>query len=131
MNATTKPLAEATAANVLQLSIPKPRRQTVKAALRFKITHFKNASGTVSYRVGGYKRDGTRVRENYDNQASARARQIELETEWLTGEARTEVQATKLSRQQIEFAESAFLRLGPGNEHQMPLAIEHWLRHGR
>jgi integrase len=85
----------------------------------------------LSYRVDGYKRDGTRIRENQAEEVKARARQIELETEWLKGEARTEIQATKLTRDQIALAEAAFTRLGLDNEIELPTAIDFWIEHGR
>lgn len=123
---------EGAAANVVQLTIKSnAKRQTRKADHRFSIIEFLNSSGTNSFRVGGYKRDGTRIRENYADEAKARARQIELETEWLMGQATMEVQATKLTREQISLAESAFIRLGPDRNAELTLAVEHWLRQGR
>lgn len=110
---------------------PKPMRRPRKADHRFAITEFVNASGTKSIRVAGYQRDGTRIRENFTDEKKARARQIELETEWLKGEARVEVQATRLTPEQISLAETAFIRLGPGRDAELTLAVEDWLRGGR
>jgi integrase len=36
-----------------------------------------------------------------------------------------------LTREQIGLAETAFIRLGPGAEHELPRAVEYWLTHGR
>lgn len=124
--------ATATAPNVVQLTTtPRPRREPAAAEVRFKVKEFQNASGTKSYRVDGYKRDGARVRENYADLIKAKARQIELETEWIRGNVPTELQATKLTREQVSLAEAAFLRLGPDAWQELSLAIEHWIRHGR
>lgn len=132
MNTTLALNAEATAPNIVQLTItPKPRSEPREAQWRFSIKEFLNASGTKSWRVAGYKRDGARVRENFAEQLKAEARRIELETEYLQGEAKTEIQATKLTRDQISLAESAFIRLGPGHDAELTLAVERWLNGGR
>src|SRR6516225_8731735 len=122
MNEPIELSAEATAPNSIQLTIvPKARKEITEEEIRFKVKEFTNASNSTSYRVAGYKRDGTRVRENFADKLKAKARQIELETEWLKGEVRTEVQATKLTREQIALAEAAFIRLG-GEDQDMPRA---------
>lgn len=130
MNASIELNAEATAPNVVQLTItPKPRKESLATEHRFKVKEFANASKTTSYRVDGYRRDGTRVRENFAELLKAQTRQLELETEYLKGEARTEIQATKLSRDQIALAEAAFIRLGEDSD--LPRAVEYWLAHGK
>lgn len=121
--------AEAAVANVVRLAVAaRPKRKPRKTDHRFFLSEFLNTSGTRSFRVGGYKRDGTRIRENFSEEAKARARQIELETEWLKGEATTEVQATKLTREQISLAEAALIRLGPDRYCELIPAVEHWLK---
>ena len=68
--------------------------------------------------MSGIKRDdGTplearRIRENFPDEDAARCRQIELETEYLQGHAKTEIQATKLTPDQLRLAESACIQLG-------------------
>jgi integrase len=130
MNTPIELSAEATAPNSIQLTIvPKARKEPKQEEQRFKVKEFINASKTKSYRVDGYKRDGTRVRENFADKLKAQTRQTELQIEWLTGEVKTEVQATKLNRDQIALAEAAFIRLGDDSE--LPAAIEYWITHGR
>ena len=124
MNAINEPAAE----NVLPLVV-KPR-QSKADKQQFKIKEFVNASGTLSYRVDGYKRDGTRVRENHAELKDAQCRQVELLAEYLSRQPEdTSIRATRLSENQVRIAESAFMRLGKDEE--MLLAIEHWVRDGR
>lgn len=75
---------------------------------RFKITAFKNAGGSVSWRVSGTKRNGERIRENYPRENDARCRQTELEAEFLQGQSEIMLRATKLTEPQIRVAESIF-----------------------
>src|SRR5690349_7382480 len=86
---------------------------------RFKIIEFDNRSGSKSWRVTGIKRDGSRVRENFQEEIKADHRLLELETEYLTGEAKTQTKATKLTDHQIDLAERAFARLGPDAEDEI------------
>jgi integrase len=107
-----------------------PARTPDRAPHRFSITAYTNPrTGSQSWRVSGIKRNGTRIRANYSEEAAARCRHIELETEWLKGESKTEIRATKLSEKQIALAEAALARLEIDEE--LPLAIEYWLNYGR
>lgn len=116
-------------ANVIPMPKP-PRRPAVTVETgQFTIKEFCNAGGSKSYRVDGYKRNGDRVRKNFDTLAGARAERIALETEWLQGHREVEIKATRLSEVQIALAESAFLRLG--NDHDLTLAVDYWLRHAK
>jgi len=76
---------------------------------RFKIVHFTNPSGETVSRVSGVKRDGTRIRENYGDEVSARCRQTELEAEYLAraGEPTT-LRSTRLTETQARLAETVF-----------------------
>lgn len=116
--------------NVLPLK-PAPRARPPKYDNhRFRIKEFANESGTHSYRVDGYKRDGTRVRENYADLKDAQCRQVELMADYLSRQPEdTSIRATRLSEVQVRIAESAFVRLG--KDEDMLLAVEHWLRDGR
>ncbi len=96
---------------------------------RFKVAEYLNPKGTTTFRVASIKRDGTRVRENYQRAASAQVRQIELEMEWLVRQSPTVVRATALSDAQIKTAEAAFARLDTTEE--MTIAIDAWIRQGR
>jgi integrase len=108
---------------------PKPKAAKIELGPRFKIKSFGNASGTVSWRVDGYKRDGSRVRQNFADENKAKSAQIALETEYAQGHANTGIKATRLTDEQISLAEAAFIRLPDPRE--LPLAIEHWLRTGK
>jgi integrase len=119
---------EATGENIIPFALaPKPQKQLDQ---RFKIKPFVNPrTHTPSWRVEGIKRDGTRIRENCADEAKARCRQIELETEFLQGHVETAVRATRLTQEQIALAESAFARLDA--EQELVMAVDYWLRHGR
>jgi integrase len=110
MNAT-----ESAPANIVQLPVKKQvrkKRVIAKAGEWFNVYEFENGSGSTSFRVDGYKRDGARVRENYATIVEASCRQIELETEYLKGHAETTAQATKLTPDQVRLCEGAILQLG-------------------
>lgn len=114
--------------NIVPLPTPE-RRTKPKAVQRFKVTAFTNRTGSTSWRVSGTKRDGERVRENFIDQPAAQARQIELETEFLRGHAETTIRATKLSAEQVQLAEVAFIKLADDWERLLD-AVEYWKRTG-
>jgi integrase len=121
--------AEAPPDNVVALTIaPKPK--SIHHRLRFTIQDYTNqATGSKSFRVSGYKRDGARVRDNFGDLKAAQCRQVELETEYLARETETAIRATKLTDTQLRLAETAYVRLDADNE--ILLAVDHWLKHGR
>jgi integrase len=120
-------LAEAPV-NVVELAIqPKPKPQ--KRDSRFKITEFHNRAGTISYRVAGYKLDGTRIRENFADENAARCRQIDLEAECLKQPMATSIRATKLTDDQLRLVELAILKLGD-DWPRIVDAVDHWTRSG-
>jgi integrase len=128
MNIAPAKTAEPALENVIALPIAaksKPNRHRQ----RFAIQDFTNATGSTSYRVTGYKRDGARVRENFADIKAAQCRQVELETEYLARETDTTIRATKLTDAQIKLSEMAFLRLDA--DHELMLAVDHWLKNGR
>lgn len=110
------------------VALPKPKRT---ADSRFRILEYLNPrTSSKSFRVTGTKRTGERVRNNFAEEAAARARQIELETEWLQGHAETAIQATKLTPDQLRVCEAVILQLGE----DWPRAVEavtHWKQHGK
>jgi len=124
MKAAQQPLPE----NVVPL--PQRKRSAPIVSGRFKVIAFTNNSGTESWRVSGYKRDGERVRENFANEPAARCRHIELETEYLRGHAETTIRATKLTAEQVQLAEVAFIKLGDDWQHILD-AVTHWQQHGK
>ncbi len=118
--------------NISPLAIlPKRRRQAKELPEPFRIVEFSNPrTGSQSWRVTGWKRDRTRVRENYSDPQLAKARKLALATEWLSGHVETGMQATKLTPEQCRLAEAAFLRLG-GNDIDILPAVENWLKTGK
>jgi hypothetical protein len=115
--------------------IPLPHRATrtrpeAIVSGRFKVIPFTNRAGSLSWRVSGNNRDGTRVRENFSREAGARCRQIELETEFLRGHTETVIRETKLTAEQLQLAEVACIKLGDGWQHILD-AVDHWKRHGK
>ncbi len=128
-----------TAANILPLSpseniLPLPSVRKVKAApqvQRFKIKEFTNPrTDSKSWRVDGIQRDGTRIRENFSELQAAQCRQLELETEFLQGHQETTIRATKLTQEQIQLAEVAFIKLGDDWQRILD-AVDHWRRTGQ
>jgi integrase len=103
----------------------------MKAILeRFKLLPFDNRGGSVSWRVTGTMRDGTRIRENFTTERDANLRKLELETEFHAGHSDTTMRATKLSHEQVQLAEIACIRLGD----DWPLlldAVDRWIREGK
>src|SRR5206468_832401 len=103
---------------------------SMTAKQRFKVVLFENPrTGTKSYRVTGTKRDGSRIRENFTDEHSAKCRHLDLEKEWLDRESETGLRATKLTDIQIHIAELAFRRLE--HDEELSKAVEHWLRKGK
>ena len=84
---------------------------------------------TISWRVTGTQRDGTRVRENFFDLDAAKCRHLELETEWLGQQTDTSLRATKLTTTQLRMAEVAFIKLN--SEQELLPAVEFWIEKGR
>ncbi len=122
--------ANPNAGNILELNLPSPRNRDLRTEKpRFKIITYENRTGTKSYRVAGSKRDGTRIRENFAEIEAAQCRQVELQMEYLARATETAVRATKLTDTQLRLSESCFLRLDA--DHEISLAVDYWLRHGK
>lgn len=100
---------------------PQPRQ-------RFKIISFTNRGGSESWRVTGVKRTGERIRENFLDEAAARCRQTELESEYLarSGEG-TALRSTRLSDVQARIAEAAFPLLDRDDD--LLIAVNFWRQH--
>ena len=102
----------------------------MKAAHRFSIQQFQNPrTGSMSWRVSGIKRDGSRVRQNFSDSKAARAKQIELESEYLQGHNETVARVTKLSDDQLRLAEIAVVKLGEDWQRLLD-AVDHWRQSG-
>ena len=113
--------------NIVALPVRQP---AIKAESRFNVIEFQNKSGSKSYRVDGYKRDGSRVRENFAQEPAARCRQNGLETEYLQGHAETAIQATKLTLDQIRLCEASIVQLGDDWQRILD-AVTYWQQHGK
>jgi len=115
--------------NLVPLTIvQKPKPATIKE--QFRIMTFVNPrTESTSYRVVGWKRDGTRVRQNFTELLEAQAKQLELNTEYLAQHTETALRATKLTETQVRLAEVAFLKLE--SEQDLLPAVDAWLRHGK
>jgi integrase len=132
---TTNPLpASANEDNkIIPLERPRLGRipQTGPAATRrqrFRILEFKNAGGSIAYRVQGMKRDGTYVRQNYADLEMAKNKQVELEAEFLQRQPDAPaIRATTLTDTQIRLAEAIF-RLVDADQDALT-AIQFWKQH--
>lgn len=115
--------------NIIALPAPEKRAKPIEKKQRFRIIEFTNPGGSQAWRVTGSRRDGKQVRENFPDEASAEARRIELQTEYLKGAAKNEIQATTLPPDKLRLAEVAFLKLGENWERMLD-AIDHWTKNG-
>lgn len=79
---------------------------------KFSITRFKNRSNKFSYRVTGYKNDGTRVRRNYKDKGDAIESKNKLELENSGVGRSSKLQRTTLSNEQLSDAETAVAKAG-------------------
>jgi integrase len=125
--------------NVVKLAVvpapPKPKRLVFPPPAtprkeRFRISEFRNRSGTVSWCVSGSKANGERVRQNFADPRQAEARKLALEAEHLAAPVGVPLlQATHLSAEQIKIAESAFGQLD--NPQDLLAAVHHWRHTGK
>lgn len=131
MKAYTSKVADSAAENIVHLKVVK-RRKAPRVALneRFKLQPFDNRGGTVSWRVSGSQRDGTRIRENFADRQAARCRRIELESEFHAGQTETAMRATRLTHEQVQLAEVAIIKLGDDWLRLLD-AVDHWKHSGK
>lgn len=125
MKTNTNPAPE----NVIELNPAKRPRRQPAIKKRFNVFPFTNESGTSAFRVTGYKRNGQRVRENFADRISAELRERELNEEHLFSRVEVAVRATKLSVEQVQLAELAFLKLGD-DWGRILSAVDHWQTSG-
>jgi integrase len=112
--------------NIIPLAI-EPKARPARRKTRFNITQFQNRTGSQSWRVSGYRLDGSRVRENFSDETAANCRRVELECEFLRQPVEVAVQATKLTPEQLRVCEAACLLLGDDWGNLVP-AVEYWRR---
>jgi integrase len=128
MKATLETNSQPTLENVVPLTVvPKPKPTRQKA--RFAILEFTNRSGTQSWRVSGYRRDGSRVRDNFASLEAAQCRQMDLEAEYLQRQTELMVRATRLTDDQLRLCETALAKLDSDDE--LLSAVDYWRKHGR
>jgi len=84
--------------------MPKPRSA-------FKVTPFKNRSGTLSWRVTGTTNDGQKIRSNHPSKALALGEKQRLEVQDLNAQPEYNLVQTRLNEKQVKDAERAFLEL--------------------
>lgn len=96
---------------------------------RFKIINFKNRTGSQSWRVTGTRRNGDRIRENFQDDQSAQCRQLELEAEWHMRKTEQQIRSTKLTETQIGIAETCFC-LVEDDTHVLT-AVRYWIANGK
>jgi integrase len=99
----------------------------MKVKMQFRIREFTNPSGEKVVRVQGYKKDGLRIRENFEDIAAATVRQQQLEAEYHGVAAPSMKRPTTLTEAQLVDAEAAIARLGGKS---VLAAVEYFLIHG-
>ncbi len=114
--------------NIVALPI-QPRPKPARRKCRYRVIEFRNNTGSRSWRVAGYKPDGSRVRENFADVKTAQCRQLELEAEALKQPADRAVRATSLSEDALRVAEFAMLKLGD-DWARLPDCVDYWLKAG-
>ena len=105
-------------------------KRRLAAKERFHITRFINPSGQAVFRLGGYKPDGTRVRENHKTQEEAVGRKSELDIEVvnIVTTTATRMKATRLTDDQIKAAERVYARIG---DHSLDEMADYFLKNYR
>lgn len=83
-----------------------------KKEQRYTIVRVKNSSGSVSFRVQGYKSNGERVRKNFKFRADAVEHQASLESEHSGRDCDYSLVRTTMSDEQLRDAENAVKHLG-------------------
>lgn len=91
---------------------------------RFKIEEFKNASGSISYRISGTKVDGSRVRQNYLTENEAQQQRLDLEEEASGYSPAAPVKRTRLTNEQLSDAEAA---IQVTNDRKLAEIVSHYL----
>ncbi len=76
----------------------------------FVVSQFTNPSGEIVFRVSGWL-DGKRVRKNFSTRAEAKTECQILEVQRLQGATGVRTAITRLTDEQLQMAEAAFLRL--------------------
>jgi len=105
------------------------RARNGKRRERFHVSEFINPSGDVVFRVAGFRRDGSRVRENHRTEAEARGRQHELEIEAanVATENLARLKPTRLTAAQVREAEACFERLASAGHLTLQAAVDFYL----
>lgn len=91
---------------------------------RFNIREYKNASGSISYRVTGCKLNGERVRKNFPTWLEAQQELTDLELKATGQTAPAKLKRTRLSDDQLADAEAA-IKAAEGR--QLSKVVTHYL----
>ena len=84
-----------------------PKKQADQSLHRFRILPFPNRGGTVSWKVTGNRRDGSRVRKNFTDKREAEIHRAQLEAEFFSRTHEdSALRATRLSDTQLRIAET-------------------------
>jgi integrase len=89
--------------------------ESAKKVDRFTIKRHTNQSGNISFRVSGYKPDGTRVRKNFALKSEAIEYRGSLDSEIEEGELDYSLERTTLTRAELQDAENAYQLAGDRN----------------
>ncbi len=112
-------------------SLPRRDRVTTDGS-RFRLVPYTNRGGTESFRVVGWTRTRTRIRENFPDRNSAKLRQLELEAEYHSTKPVEVPRITTLSRAHLRAAEVAFSMMGSGTApEELIRGVRFWLDHGK
>jgi site-specific recombinase XerD len=117
------------AQNIIPLVVT-PKQKPAEKPFRFKIQEYTNPrTGTASWRVSGIKRDGSRIRQNFSDEAAAVAKRLELECEYRGQQSEKVLRPTKLTEDQLQLAEVAIVKLGEHWERILD-AVDGWMKKG-
>ncbi|MDA9589997.1 hypothetical protein N9R65_04340 [Opitutales bacterium] len=96
---------------------------SAKKEEKFVIQRFNNSSGKTSYRVSGYKNDGSRVRKNFKSKTDAIEYKGKLEIETAGDLNSYALQRTRLTSEQLADAETA---LSHSSNHPLSQQVSHY-----
>jgi integrase len=83
-----------------------------KTTTHFRVSEFKNSTGSQSYRVSGHLPQGKRVRQNFATRLEAEQRRADLEAEAAGMPATVQIKRTRLTDDQLADAEAAIEAAG-------------------
>lgn len=94
-----------------------------KKIIHFKLTAYKNISGSTSFRVTGTKPDGVRIRRNFNEKSEALQLVADLEQEVVGLPETRRALRTTLTASELADAEAALHQVGTGN---LSIIVSHY-----